>query len=82
MKVNNVEINPCKNVKYLGVQIDSQLRFNSHVRMIENKISKSIEIIIKLKSFSPPTALLKLYYALVHPHFVVFLFGVPPTHLT
>ena len=27
-----------------------------------------IGIIIKLKSFLPPTALLKLYYALVHPH--------------
>ena len=68
LTVNNVEINPCKNVKYLGVQIDFQLMFNSHIRMIENKISRSIKIIIKLKSFLPPTALLKLYYALVHPH--------------
>ena len=67
-KVNNVEINPCENVKYLRVQINSQLTFNSHIRMIENKISKSIEIIIKLKSFLPPTALLESYYVLVHPH--------------
>ena len=36
--------------------------------MIENKISRFIGIIIKLKSFLHPTALLKLYYALVHPH--------------
>ena len=68
LKLNNVELNPCENVKYLGVQIDSQLIFNSHIRMIENKISRSIGIIIKLKSFLPPSALLKLYYALVHPH--------------
>ena len=34
--------------------------------MIENKISRSIGIIIK--SFLPPSALLKLYHALVHPH--------------
>ena len=38
--------------------------------MIENKILRSIGIIIKLKSFLPPTALLKLYYALLHPHFL------------
>ena len=68
LKLNSVEINPCENVKYLGVQIDSQLTFNSHIRMIENKISRSIGIIIKLKSFLPQSALLKLYYALVHPH--------------
>ena len=48
--------------------MDSQLTFNSHIKMIENKISRSIGIIIKLKSFLPPSALLKLYYALVHPH--------------
>ena len=68
LKLNNVEINPCENVKYLGVQIDSQLTFNSHIKMIENKISRSIRIIIKLKCYLPPSAPLKLYYALVHPH--------------
>ena len=67
LKLNNVEINPYENVKYLGVQIDSQLTFNLQIRMIENKISGSIGITIKLKSFLPPSALLKLYYALVHP---------------
>ena len=51
LKVKNVEINPCENVKYLGVQMDSKLTFNSHIKMIENKISISIGINIKLKSF-------------------------------
>ena len=68
LKVSNVEIDPCENVKYLGVQIDSQLIFNLHIRLMENKLSRSIGIIIKLKSFLSPTALLKLYYAIVHPH--------------
>ena len=36
--------------------------------MIENKILRPIGIIIKLKSFLPPAALLKFYHALVHPH--------------
>ena len=79
MKVNNAEINPRENVKYLGVQVDSQLTFNSYIRMIENKISRSIGIIIKLKSFLPSTALLKLYYALAHPH---LLCGLPVWNTT
>ena len=54
LKLDNVQINPCENVKYLGVQTDSQLTFNSHIRM---KISRSIGIIIKLKSFLVPTPL-------------------------
>ena len=70
LKLNIGEINPCETVKCLGVLIDSQLTFNSHIRMIENKIRRCIEIIIKLKSFLPPTALLKLCNAFVHPHLI------------
>ena len=33
LKLNTVEINPHENVKYLGVQVDSQLTFNLHIRM-------------------------------------------------
>ena len=80
LKLNNVESNPCESIKCLGVQIDSQLTFNSHTRMIENKISRSIGIIIKLKSFLPPSALLKLYYALVHPHLLYGLFAWGTTY--
>ena len=69
LNLDHVEINPgCKNVKYLRVQIDFQLTFNSYIRMVENKISRPLGIIIKLKSLFNPTALLKLYDALVHPH--------------
>ena len=80
LKLNNVEINPCESIKCLGVQIASQLTFNLHIRMIENKISRSIGIIIKLKSFLPPSALLKLYYALVHPHLFYGLFAWVTTY--
>ena len=77
------DINLCENAKYLGVQINSQLIFNSHIRMIENKILRSMGKIIKLKSFLPPTASLSCIthlYILIYS--VVFLFGVPPTHRT
>ena len=33
LKLSNVEINPCESVKYFGVLIDSQLTFNSHIRI-------------------------------------------------
>ena len=63
----------------MGVQIDFQQTFNSQIALIENKISRSIGTIIKIKSFLPPIALLKLYYASVHPH---LLCGLPVWGIT
>ena len=34
-----------ENVKHLGVMIDSQLNFKSHVLTIENKISRSVDML-------------------------------------
>ena len=36
-------------VKYLGILIDSNLNFRFHLEKIENKLSKSLEILYKLK---------------------------------
>ena len=72
-------------VKYLGVVIDFQLNFKSHILTIENKIARSVGILSKLNPFLPKSALLNLYYALIHPH---LLCGFPvwgstfPTYLS
>ena len=55
----------CNNsAKYLGVLIDSKLNFKSHASSIEHKITRSVSILFKLKSFLPKLALLKLYIML------------------
>ena len=55
-------------VKYSGILIDLNLNFRFHLEEIENKLSKSLKILYKLKPILPQNALLKLYYSMVHSH--------------
>ena len=55
-------------VQYLGVTLDSKLTFEIHIKTLEANLSKAVGIICKLKFVLPKDALIKLYYALFHPH--------------
>ena len=56
-------------IKYLGIEIDSQLNFKSHIDNVQSKIAKGVGILfLKLNKILTSNALLMLYYALVHPH--------------
>ena len=55
-------------LKYLGIEIDSQLNFKSHIDNVRSKIAKGIKILFRLNKILTSNALLMLYYALVHPH--------------
>jgi len=68
LSLNKTLLSNYNRVKYLGVFLDSQLNFQAHIKIVEQNISKSIGIISKLKNCLPPSDLLKIYYALVHPH--------------
>ena len=68
LTLNDTEIPHSNNVKFLGVRIDPQLNFQAHIRATEQRISRSIGIISKLKYFLLNSALLKLYYAFIYPH--------------
>ena len=59
----------CQNsCKYLGVYLDSELHFQSHINQIEIKVAKALGILSKLRFLSPKSTLILLYYALIHPH--------------
>ena len=53
----------------MGILFDNQLNFHEHIKILELKIARSVGILNKLKYFLPSSALLKLYYALIHSHF-------------
>ena len=55
-------------VKYLGLVIDSFMLWHDHIYYISSKISKSLNIIAKLKRHLTVQSLLSVYCALVHPY--------------
>ena len=54
--------------KYLGLVIDCFLSWQDHIDYISSKISKSVNIITKLKRHVTKQSLVSIYYALVYPY--------------
>ena len=62
--------------KYLGILIDNKLNFKQHIQLVESKIAKLVGILNKLRHIFPSSALLLIYFALVHPLYnTAFPFG-------
>ena len=53
---------------FLGVVIDSGLRFSEHVRVICNKLSKVVGVLYRLRDFVPYNTLVNLYYTLIYSY--------------
>jgi len=61
----NLENKKC--VKYLGVLIDNELSWNSHIDFLSNKVSRVVGILSKLKHFLPKYVLINIYKTLLQP---------------
>ena len=54
--------------KFLGVRVDENLSFRSHVDYIVTKSSKYIYVSYKVRHFIPVSELVQIYYTLNYPH--------------
>ena len=54
--------------KFLGVIIDSQLSWTSHINYICGKISKGIGIILKARKVFDKETLVTIYYSFIYPY--------------
>ena len=66
--INDQTVERVNNIKFLGVILTDNLKWDKHINMLANKLSKSIGILTKLKYFLPSNILLKIYNILVLPH--------------
>ena len=57
-------------IRFLGVHIDPLLSFNSHVKIINSKLSKALYIIRAAKNILTDLALKSIYYALFHSNLI------------
>ena len=73
----NMDINIDGNVlnrvectKFLGVYIDSRLRWKDHITHVASKIAKSIGVINHCKFILPRPVLFLLYYTIIYPYLI------------
>ena len=56
-------------MKYLGVQLDSNLDWNQHMKVLCSKVSRAIGFLKYAKKFVPKEILIHTYRGIVVPHF-------------
>ena len=67
--IRDSAIDLVKNVKYLGVQLDSNLDWNQHMNNLCSKVSGAIVVLKHAKKFVPKETLIQMYKGIVEPHF-------------
>ena len=64
--MNNSEIARNESIKFLGVLLDENLSWKTHMKYMENKISKNIGILFKARPFLNEKSLLSLHYSCIN----------------
>ena len=68
INLQGTDIPFCNSTKFLGVIIDKNLTWQSHINFICNKIGKGVGIIIKLRSILPSYILKMIYNSIILPY--------------
>ena len=68
VKLSNNNITRCFNQKHLGVVLNSNLNFNTHIDQKIKKCNKIVGLIRRLSVNLPHNALLTIYKSLIRPY--------------
>lgn len=68
LKVNNVDVKRVADTNFLGIIINETLNWNTHIKIIENKISKNIGVLYKAKQYLNINSLKKIYFAFINSY--------------
>ena len=63
---NGIEIEHVPSFNFLGIMLDENLSWKSHIEMVGNNISKVTGILYRLKNVFPENVLIVLSYRFVH----------------
>lgn len=67
INIGNTIVTEEENTTFLGVVVDRQLTWNSHIQSVSSKISKQCGILYLTRNCFNKNALKQLYYSLVYP---------------
>ena len=77
IKLGDNKIRKVKETKTLGVIVDDQLKWNSHINTVATKISKGIGMIRRMKAFVRQSTLILCIMQLYYPTLTIAaLFGI------
>lgn len=65
-----MEIKEVQEVKFLGVIIDNNLHWKSHIAEVINKVSKLSGLIYKIRNLLDIQCLKQIYFSLIYPYFI------------
>lgn len=68
VELNNYKIEQVKEIKYLGVIIDENLKFKKHCEYILNKMSKKVNFMRRIGGNLTMSTKILLYKAIISPH--------------
>ena len=68
LEINNHKIERVNEFNFLGTIFDENLNWNQHIQKISNTISRTLELLNRLKHTLPLSALKLLYNSLILPH--------------
>ena len=66
--MDNIPIDIVPHFNYLGIILETNLSWKTHVTMVTGKLSKINDILNRLKYISPTHVVLKIYKSLFVPH--------------
>ena len=69
LTINNIKIGMTERTKFLGVMIDQNLSFQSHIMYIKTKMARGIGILYKSRTYFSLETMRMLYNAFVYPYF-------------
>ena len=67
--INNIKIGMIERTKFLGVIIDQNLSFQSHILYIKGKVVRGIGILYKSRPYFSLETMRMLYNAFIYPYF-------------
>ena len=68
LKLNGTKIYESLKIKYLGVILDTRLRWNHHINELSKKLNRALGLVYKIRHDCTKNVLLSLYYSLFHSH--------------
>lgn len=68
IQMNDSEIEQVQSFKFLGIVIDENLNWKSHLNAIRGKVLGALGILARLKNMLPPHTKMKIYHSLISCH--------------